>query len=383
MNEYEKRVLNTLAALTLVLLQIPGHISAQRIVEVDTTDVEEATVDTLIEDTISDYSRYVTQYELKECDWVDICSNPKYAIVTRNGKKGIYDMILKRNITEIEYRDLGYSGTNDTEDENSTTMFFAKKGIQFGILGVASSNNSVFGLWMDDSDEVYSLEECSTIDENMMGRAMGILDQFIRQHQMNNAQIVVLDAASGHLKTWVAMEADMKKENAGKLLAHSCSASLTIPFRNGKPLKNRHQDATSPFMMATGYNSLAHDGKIIIPTLQADSVEIDEAFSSEQIKNIRKELKINRRKNAEWSWLTGNTEFWGYAAMDDIYSEEDDERSTPIGKQIQFAGVFPTKKPRYTICVVAEKNALDTTLATFADIVNPLVEWLLKNNKKY
>ena len=226
-NEYEKKVLNILAALTLVLLQIPGNISAQGIVEVDTTDVEEAIIDTLIEDTISDYSQYVTQYELRECDWVDICSNPKYAIVTRNGNKGVYDMILKRNITEIEYRDLGYSGTNDTEDENSTTMFFAKKGIQFGILGVASSNNSVFGLWMDDSDEVYSLEECTTIDEKMMGRAMGIAEQFIRQHQMNNAQIVILDAASGHLKTWVAMEADMKKENAGKLLAHSCSASLT------------------------------------------------------------------------------------------------------------------------------------------------------------
>ena len=212
----------------------------------------------------------------------------------------------------------------------------------------------------------------------MMGRAMGILAQFICQHQMNNAQIVVLDAASGHLKTWVAMDADMKKENAGKLLSHSCSASLTIPFRNGKPLKNRQQNATSPFMMAAGYNSLAHDGKIIIPTLKADSVEVDDAFSSDQITNIRKELKINRKNNPELSWLADGTEFWGYAALDDIYSEEDYEKSTPIGKQLQFAGVFPKKKPRYTICVVAEKSSLDTTLAEFEDVVNPLVEWLLK-----
>ena len=161
------------------------------------------------------------------------------------------------------------------------------------------------------------------------------------------------------------------------MLAHSCSASLTIPFRNGKPLKNRHQDATSPFIMAAGYNSLVHDGKIIIPTLKADSVEVDETFSSDQITNIRKELKIDREKSPEWSWLGEGIEFWGYAALDDIYAEDDNEKSTPIGKQIQFAGVFPIKKPRYTICVVAEKNSLDTTPAVFEDIVNPLVEWLL------
>ena len=378
-----KKALNKLAVLILALLQIPINISAQEIVEVDTINVDEAIVDTLIEDTISDYSQYITQYELKECDWVDICQNPRYAVVTRNGKKGIYDLILQRNITEIEFRGLGYSKTDEDEDGTSMTLFYAKKGIKLGILGVASSNNSVFELWMDDSDEVYSLEECTTIDENMMGRAMGILGQFISQHQMNNAQIVVLDATSGHLKTWVAMDADMKKENAGKLLAHSCSASLTIPFRNGKPLKNRQQDATSPFMMAAGYNSLVHDGKIIIPTLKADSVEVDEAFSSDQITNVRKELRINRKKNTELSWLADDTEFWGYAALDDIYSEEDYEKSTPVGKQIQFAGVFPTKKPRYTICVVAEKSSPDTTLAEFEDVVNPLVEWLLKKQQRY
>lgn len=372
-----KKIMNIFAALTFVLLQIPATISAQTVVEVDTTDVDEAIVDTLIEDTISDYSQYVTQYELKECDWVDICLNPKYAIVTKNGKKGIYDLILQRNITEIEFRGLEYSSTNDNEDGGSTTMFFVRKGIKFGILGVASSNNSVFGLWTDDSNEVYSLEECTTIDETMMGRAMGILRKFICQHQMNNAQIVVMDAKKGHLKTWVAMDADMDKEESGKLLAHSCSASLTIPFRNGKPLKNRQQDATSPFIMAAGYTSLVHDGKIIIPTLKADSVEVDETFSSDQITNIRKELKIDREKSPEWSWLGDGIEFWGYAALDDIFAEDDYEKLTPIGKQIQFAGVFPIKKPRYTICVVAEKNSLDTTPAVFEDIVNPLVEWLL------
>ena len=57
-----KKALNKLAVLILALLQIPINISAQEIVEVDTINVDEAIVDTLIEDTISDYSQYITQY---------------------------------------------------------------------------------------------------------------------------------------------------------------------------------------------------------------------------------------------------------------------------------------------------------------------------------
>ena len=50
----------------------------------------------------------------------------------------------------------------------------------------------------------------------------------------------------------------------------------------------------------------------------------------------------------------------------------------PIGKQIQFAGVFPAEDPKYTICVVADKQSLDIEPAVFQDVVNPLSQWLLK-----
>ena len=73
----------------LALVLVPTLVTAKKRVEVA--------------DSISDYSIYVTQYNLKEFDYVDICNdNPKYAIVTKDGKQGVYDIIQHRNITEID-----------------------------------------------------------------------------------------------------------------------------------------------------------------------------------------------------------------------------------------------------------------------------------------
>lgn len=319
------------------------------------------------------------QYELKDLDWIEICYNPKYAIVTLDGKKGIYDMVLHKNITEIDFRELAYSHQVEAEDSSDMSMFYAKKGIKRYIISVYEPTNDIFAIWMDDPDEVYSLEECTTIDKKITKRVKKLLEGFIKRHNMDNAQIVILDAMSGHLKTWVALDADMEKENAGKLLAHSCSASLAIPFREGHPLKNTQLNATSPFMMAAGYNSLAHNGAIILPTMLADSVNVEEGvFSSENIANLHKTLRVDKTQSPQLKWLLGDTEWYGYAATDNIYDDEDKERNTSIGKQIQFAGVFPVENPHYTICIVAEKYSLDVTLAAFQDVVNPLVKWLLK-----
>lgn len=72
------------------------------------------------------------------------------------------------------------------------------------------------------------------------------------------------------------------------------------PFSNTQMHKNNClcSDATSPFMMVAGYNSLAHDGMIIIPPppKKVDNVEVDDAFSSNQIMNVHKEIKNNRKK---------------------------------------------------------------------------------------
>ena len=414
----KKRVL-LLNWAVIALLLVPASMTAQRTVEAtDTLDVEELTDD----------SPSVTQYELKECDWVDICTgNPKYAIVTKDGKNGIYDMELHRNITEIVYRDLGFSKQVVAEDSTFISLFYATRGIKCGIINVYEPSNLVMAIWMDDPDEVYSLDECTSLDKKMMKRAKKQLESFIQQHQLDNVQIVILDARSGHLKTWIALDANMGKENAGKLLAHSCTGSLTKPFHTIMALENKqmsldsiyngisyrkgikkvdnvvmHQaimngyrrsiaerkwrkltdsrnPSTCPLAVAVGYNSLVHNGKMIIPTMKADSVEVKEnVFTESCLSNLRDVLTVNRDESPQLAWLPTETDWLAYATSANLYADDDKEMSMALGKQIQFAGVFPIENPKYTICVVADKYSLDVTPSAFKDVVDPMVRWLLK-----
>ena len=98
------------SVIVVVLLHLSSIVTGQEIIEpCDSISVDEMVVDTVSADELMNDMPIVTQYDLKEYEWVDICNNPKYAIVSKDGKKGIYDMMLHKNVTEIEYRDLGFS----------------------------------------------------------------------------------------------------------------------------------------------------------------------------------------------------------------------------------------------------------------------------------
>lgn len=373
------------------------------------------------------WKRSLPQYDLKEYEWVDICYNPKYAVVTKNGKKGLYDLIEHRNITDVIYRDLGFSRQTMAEDSAYISMFYATMGIKRGIVSVYEPTNDVVSIWMDDPDEVYTLEKCTTIDKGITKRAKRLLEDMIKNHSLENAQIVVLDAKTGRLKTWLALAADMENENAGKLLEHSCAGTLTKPFHTIMAMENveltldslynglsyrkgirqcnnemmhhaimrgyRHSVAerkwnaltdtrnpsTSPFIIAVGYNSLVNDGRMIIPTMRGDSISVQEdVFTPTNIAHLREVLSVNKAEMPQLAWLPDNTEWLGYAASEDIYAEDDLEKITSIGKQLQFAGTFPANNPRFTICVVADILSIDVKTSIFAEVVNPLTKQLLK-----
>ena len=348
------------------------------------------------------------QYDLKEYEWVEFCNNPKYAIVTKDRKKGIYDLFLQRNITEIEFRDLGFSKQTMAEDSAYISLFYATKGIKRGIISLYEPTNNVVSIWMDDPDELYSLDECTTIDKKMTKKATKLLGNLLKQKQMDNLQLVVLDAKSGRLKTWVRLDQDKGKDESGKLLVHSCAGSLTKPFhmvmalendslsldsicgaktyrhaikcvdddvmhqviqngyrrsvadRKWRELTDTENPSTSPFILAVGYNSLANGGTMIIPTMKGDSVNVEEnVFSDANFANLRDVLRVDREESPQLVWLTADTEWFGYATSENIYAEKDKEQEQPIGKQIQFAGLFPVENPRYCICIVADNNSLD------------------------
>lgn len=411
-----------------VLLQLSSFATAQEIVEVvDSISVDEVFADTISVDELMSDKPKVTQYDLSECEWVDICYNPKYAIVTKDGKQGIYDMILHKNVTEIEFREIGYSRAGETVDSVQSDWFYARKGIKRGIVCVFENDNSIMSIWMDDPDEVYSLDECTTIDKKIAKKATKLLENLMKQQQMENVQIVILDAKTGRLKTWVRLDRDTEKDEAGKLLVHSCTGSLTKPFhtvmalendsvsldstkdgmsyrmaikscdnqmmqqaiqngyrrsvadRKWRELTDTGNPSTSPFIMAVGYNSLANGGTMIIPTMKADSVNVEEdVFTANSLANLKDVLKVDRVASPQLTWLSTDIDWQGYATTEDIFAEEDKEHSTAIGKQIGFAGCFPVEEPRYTICIVGDKLSNDATPALFKDVVNPLAAWLLK-----
>ena len=393
-------------------------------------DTDELVADTINLSESKKWKMSIPQYDLKEYEWVDICYNPKYAIVSKGGKKGIYDLILHKNVTEIEYRDLGFSKQTVAEDSAHISLFYATKGIKRGIISLYEPTNDVVSMWMDDPDEVYCLDECSTVDKFMTKAAKTLLEKSIKSQGLDKIQIVVLDAKTGHLNTWVTLEADMEKEDAGKLLVHSCTASLTKPFHTVMALEDAglsldslfcgvsyrcgirnlnneimHQaimngyrrsaadrlwreitdtgnPATSPFIMAVGYNSLVHNGTMIIPTMKADSVNVEkDVLTPTNVANLREVLRVNRTELPHLSWLCDETEWLGYSTSEYIYDENDNEKKPPVGKQVQFAGTFPAENPRYTICVVADKHSLDVEPSILQNVVNPLVKFLKVNTK--
>ena len=411
--------------LALAAIMLPANLSAQEIIEaVDSIWGDTDTID------LSDSEKWkksIPQYDLKEFEWVDICYNPKYAIVTKNGRKGIYDMILHKNVTEIEYRDLGFSKQSVAEDSAYISMFYATKGIKRGIVSLYEPTNNVVSIWMDDPDELYSLDECTTIDKKITKKATKLLGKLLKQEQMENAQMVVLDAKSGRLKAWVRLDRDTEKDEAGKLLVHSCSGSLIKPFhtvmalendslsldsvcgtmtyrsaiktvndevmrqvimngyrssvaeRKWKELTDTENPSTSPFIIAVGYNSLAHQGTMIIPTMKADSVNVEEnVFTETNLMNLKDVLRVDRDESPQLAWLTADTDWYGYTTAESIYAADDKEKLQPMRKQIQFAGLFPVENPKYCICIVANKNSLDASPSDLGDVVNPLAKWLLK-----
>ena len=430
--------------LVLALLLVPTLMTAQEVTEaVDSIEVDpyegmiiesiitdngEIVEDTIyLDDEISEWQKNLPQYDLKEYEWVEFCNNPKYAIVTKDRKKGIYDLFLQRNITEIEFRDLGFSKQTVAEDSAYISLFYATKGIKRGIISLYEPTNNVVSIWMEDPDELYSLDECTTIDKKMTKKATKLLSNLMKQKQMDNLQLVVLDAKSGRLKTWIRLDQDKEKDEAGKLLVHSCTGSLTKPFhavmalendslsldcicgaktyrhaikcvdddvmhqviqngyrrsvadRKWRELTDTENPSTSPFILAVGYNSLANGGTMIIPTMKGDSVNVEgNAFSDTNLANLREVLRVDRVESPQLAWLTADTDWFGYATSENIYAENDKEHEQPIGKQIQFAGLFPVENPRYSICIVADKNTQDASSADFEDVVNPLVKWLLK-----
>ena len=170
-----------------------------------------------------------TQVPLEQCRVMDICGEGHYAIVAHRGKRGIYDLIKGENVTEIDMDEMGYSRHVVEEDSIHIYYFWAERGLQSGIIGVIGSNNHTMAIWMDNPDLVATLSECATIDEETSRKCRKILKGAMNSLARSYGQVAVLDAKTGHLKAWVALEKGTTGITDAKLLKKSCSARLFAP----------------------------------------------------------------------------------------------------------------------------------------------------------
>ena len=89
----------------------------------------------------------MVKIDLKECDSVDVCENPKYAIITKDGKKGIYDMMLNQLVTAVEYDELGFSCCKQAGDDITISIFYTKVDNKEGMFSVSDLTKDVISIW--------------------------------------------------------------------------------------------------------------------------------------------------------------------------------------------------------------------------------------------
>ena len=124
--------------LITMFLAFFGQLSfAQEVIVADTIDAEEA---------------------LELCEQIDTCSIAKFAVVSKGGKQGIYDLEKHENVTEIDLDVAGFSRRYVSEDGIEVFYFYVEKGIERGTIGVVGENNQTVGVWMDNPEYVAKLD---------------------------------------------------------------------------------------------------------------------------------------------------------------------------------------------------------------------------------
>lgn len=147
----------------------------------------------------------ITQYPWKTYEWVDTCTT-RYAVVhTWNGQCGLYDLEKKLNITELEYRELDFSGVMDTEDGRQSIIFLGFKGHSKGLVTIDPDGEVMSALMLDD-DMSYRLDSCRTIDPEITSMCRQLLEKDMAAAEGLYGQVLVLESQTGYIKSWVALE---------------------------------------------------------------------------------------------------------------------------------------------------------------------------------
>lgn len=187
-----------------------------------------STKDVIVADTISTDELFshepVTQHSWNMYEWVDTCTDRFAVVHDWYGRCGIYDLVKKENLTELEYRDLYLTNRTKLEEEDSITVFFGYKGHRKGIVSVTSSGD-VMSITLPDKDLCFSLDSCRTIDRKIEKLSRKLLEKDMKKAGAIYGQVFVMESQTGNIKTWIALEDEPGNGNYSDapLLKHQCS----------------------------------------------------------------------------------------------------------------------------------------------------------------
>lgn len=381
-----------------------------------------------------------TQVPLEQCDWVDTCEVTRYAIVCKNKKYGIYDLLEHKNLTEIELSALRYSYYVINEDSMVMCYFSAEKGIQRGTIGVVGQET--VAVWMDNPDLICSLDECTTIDNSITDKCRKELKIAMEQLNGTYGQLAVVDAQNGQLKAWVASKKDGKEVTDANLLRSSCSTySLRPAVIAGIFGKS---DLTLEDSVDTGSGVLNYGDTLIVRdhnwrTGGYGKITYRQGFVMKSEVAMLKSLccKYEQKGIESWKGINSNellTEAMSLASIvHSIYKGDklmvpsligdsiivsDELPFTPImhsnirqilvetnvndgiqakyapkgvalaglygntenesgQRELSFAGCFPADSPRYAIGIFIDKESEgEASSAQLSSVVNTMIEWL-------
>jgi len=169
-----------------------------------------------------------TQVPLEQCESVDTCEVARYAIVSKGGKFGIFDLRKHENITEIDLDQLRYFRNIVTEDNDTICYFYAEKGTQSANIGAV--NGETVTVWGDNPNYIASLSQCTTIDDEITAKCRAELEDAMRSIGGEYGQVAVLDVQTGQLKAWVALSKHGKNIEDGKILKEACTFAAMRPL---------------------------------------------------------------------------------------------------------------------------------------------------------
>lgn len=405
--------------LALLLSVIGADVFAQEV-------VDSVWVDSVEVDSVALAAEFKSDYDSEEEKArMDSCIQARYVIVSMNGKYGIYDREKNDSVTAVDMDYIEYSHYFQPEDGMFFCYFYYEKGLQCGKIGINMNDNTKMEAFADNPRLVGKMEDFPAIDSLILVRSYDVLSECMADIDGIQGQVSVIDAKTGDVLTWGALENVEGDIVYAPLLKRLCSSETYMPFvaadclaqsntsleesvdtgqgilvLNDSVRIRDHNWRRGGYGMLTYRQALLNKSRIgmyhammTLPdgmdywkyatdqTKNTNALELATVFnnifhldsvnvSAERCGYIRAiAIGMFQEGGIQHKRAPKNVELAG------VYNVADDGTE----QTFTFVGCFPADKPKYAVSmVVLRKHKLPASPAMVSDKVNELIEWLNK-----